>query len=113
MIAPLTELNIETPVLAAPMAGSPTTPELVVAAARAGSLGFLAAGYKTPAALEAQIAHVRTTDLGFGVNLFVPRRLPVDPGEFRAYARAIAPEAGAYGLDTEKAPIVEDDDHWA
>jgi NAD(P)H-dependent flavin oxidoreductase YrpB (nitropropane dioxygenase family) len=35
------------PVLAAPMAGGPTTPALVTAAARAGSMGFLAAGYFT------------------------------------------------------------------
>jgi nitronate monooxygenase len=38
------------PVLVAPMAGGPSTPELVIAAAGAGALGFLAAGYKTPAA---------------------------------------------------------------
>lgn len=113
MIPPLTDLGVEASVLAAPMAGSPTTPELVVEAARAGSLGFLAGGYRTTATLEAQIAHVRSAGVGFGVNLFVPRRLPVDPGAFRAFARAIAPEARAYGLDTEKSPITEDDDHWA
>ncbi|MER6345168.1 NAD(P)H-dependent flavin oxidoreductase [Streptomyces sp. NPDC001595] len=113
MLSPLTDLGVQTPVLAAPMAGSPTTPELVVSAARAGSLGFLAAGYKTSEALEAQIAHVRTAGIGaFGVNLFVPGRVPVDPVDFRAYARAIAPEAETYGLDTERALIVEDDDHW-
>ncbi|MFI0509493.1 NAD(P)H-dependent flavin oxidoreductase [Streptomyces sp. WSLK1-5] len=113
MILPLTDLGVETPVLAAPMAGSPTTPELVVAAARAGGLGFLAGGYKTTATLEAQIAQLRAADVGFGVNLFAPQRLPVDPGAFRAFARAIAPEAGAYGLDTENSPITEDDDQWA
>lgn len=41
-------LDIASPVLAAPMAGGATTPELVIAAARAGSFGFLAGGYKTP-----------------------------------------------------------------
>ena len=39
----------------APMAGGPTTTELVVAAARAGALGWLAAGYKTPEAMAAEI----------------------------------------------------------
>ena len=34
-------------VVVAPMAGGPSTTELVIAAARAGALGFLAAGYKT------------------------------------------------------------------
>ncbi|WP_436790044.1 NAD(P)H-dependent flavin oxidoreductase [Yinghuangia sp. YIM S10712] len=113
MASPLTGLGLETPVLAAPMAGSPTTPELVVAAAGAGGLGFLAAGYKTAEAVEAQIARVRAAGVGFGVNLFAPNALPVDPGAFSAFARAIAPAARAYGLDTAGARIVEDDDHWA
>ncbi|WP_425264297.1 PP2C family protein-serine/threonine phosphatase [Streptomyces bungoensis] len=72
------------------MAGSPTTPELVVAAACAGSLGFLAGGYKTARMLGDQIARVRPAGAGFGVNLFVPNRVPVDPGAFRAFARVIA-----------------------
>ena len=51
MTSPFTALGAAMPVLAAPMAGSPTTPRLVAAAAAAGSLGFLAGGYKTPEAL--------------------------------------------------------------
>ena len=43
-------------IVVAPMAGGPTTTELVVAAARAGALGWLAAGYKTPEAMAAEIA---------------------------------------------------------
>ena len=37
----------ELPVLAAPMAGGPTTPALVGAAAACGSLGFVPAGYRS------------------------------------------------------------------
>ncbi|MFF8919199.1 NAD(P)H-dependent flavin oxidoreductase [Streptomyces sp. NPDC015032] len=113
MTSPLADLGIEMPVLAAPMAGSPTTPELVIAAAAAGSLGFLAGGYKTAETLGEQIARVRAAGVGFGVNLFAPRPAPVNPGAFRAFARAIAPEARVYGLDVTEARIVEDDDHWA
>ncbi len=47
------------PIVVAPMAGGPSTAELVVAAGRAGALGFLAAGYKTPATMAAEIAAVR------------------------------------------------------
>ena len=47
------------PVIVAPMAGGPSTPDLVIAAADAGAVGFLAAGYKTPAAMAAEIATVR------------------------------------------------------
>ena len=46
-------------IVVAPMAGGPTTPDLVIAAARAGALGFLAAGYKTPEAMAAEITAVR------------------------------------------------------
>ena len=42
MKPPLSSLGLTCPVLAAPMAGGATTPALVAAAARAGSLGFLA-----------------------------------------------------------------------
>jgi len=41
----LAGLPLTLPVLAAPMAGGPTTPALVTAAAEVGSLGFLAGGY--------------------------------------------------------------------
>ncbi|MGV9350544.1 NAD(P)H-dependent flavin oxidoreductase [Streptomyces spiralis] len=113
MASSLTDLGLETPILAAPMAGSPTTPELVVAAAGAGGLGFLAAGYKTAEVLRGQIAHVRSAGVGFGVNLFAPNPMPVDSEAFRTFADAIAPEFRSYGLDTAQTPVVEDDDHWA
>ncbi|MFD5387994.1 NAD(P)H-dependent flavin oxidoreductase [Streptomyces sp. NPDC127074] len=101
------------PALAAPMAGGPSTPALVIAAARANSLGFLAAGYKDVDALGEEIAHVRSSGLSFGVNLFAPGPLPVDPAEFRRYARMISPEARVHGIDLLTAGVVEDDDHWS
>ena len=36
----------EVPVVQAPLAGGPSTPELTAAVARAGGFGFLAAGYR-------------------------------------------------------------------
>ncbi|WP_406206627.1 nitronate monooxygenase [Streptomyces decoyicus] len=113
MTSPLNGLAVDNPVLAAPMAGGPSTPALVVAAARANGLGFLAAGYKTADALAEQIAEVRRHDIAFGVNLFAPHPLPVDPEAFRRYAAAIAPEARAYELDVQAAGITEDNDHWS
>jgi NAD(P)H-dependent flavin oxidoreductase YrpB (nitropropane dioxygenase family) len=94
------------------MAGGPTSAELVVAAARAGSLGFLAGGYKTADALAEQISAVRSTGVGFGVNLFAPNPVPADPAAFRTYARAIAGEGERYAVDMLDAPITEDDDRW-
>jgi nitronate monooxygenase len=113
MRAPLSDLGLAHSVLAAPMAGGGTTPALVVAAARSGSLGFLAAGYKTPAALADQIRDVSQQTPTFGVNLFAPNPVPVDPAEFRRYAAALQPEADRYGIDLRGAqPVVADDDGW-
>ncbi len=113
MSTPLAGLGLDMPVIAAPMAGGASTPALVTAAARAGGLGFLAAGYKTPQALAGQIAEVRSAGLPFGVNLFAPNPVPADPGAYRRYARAIQPEADRYGLDLAGDDPAEDDDHWA
>lgn len=113
MKPPLTSLGLACPVLAAPMAGGATTPALVAAAARAGSLGFLAAGYKAPDLLRQQIAEVREQTPVFGVNLFAPNPVPVDPAEFRRYAAAIQAEADQYGLRLDEAIPAEDDDAWA
>ncbi len=112
MHSALTGLGLTLPVLAAPMAGGPSTPRLVVAAARAGSLGFLGAGYKTPDALAEQIAEVRSAGVPFGVNLFAPNPVPVDPDAYRQYRRLLQPEADVYQIDLASVPVREDDDHW-
>jgi NAD(P)H-dependent flavin oxidoreductase YrpB (nitropropane dioxygenase family) len=100
------------PLIAAPMAGGPTTPALVAAAGRAGALGFLAAGYKTPEAVAAEIAEVRTAGVPFGVNMFAPSPVPVTPDVFRRYADLIQDEADVYGIDLSAAQPADDDDHW-
>ncbi|MER2225171.1 MAG: nitronate monooxygenase, partial [Rhodococcus sp. (in: high G+C Gram-positive bacteria)] len=86
MSALTTDLDLKVPVIAAPMAGGASTPALVVAAARAGGLGFLAAGYKTPQALSDQMDTMRTEGVSFGVNVFAPNPVPVDAAAFRTYA---------------------------
>ncbi len=112
MNSPLSDLSLTNPVLAAPMAGGPSTPAYVTAAARAGSLGFLAAGYKTPQLLAEQIRAVRDSTQIFGVNLFAPNPIPVDPEVFHRYAATIQPDAARYGIDLSRMTPIEDDDHW-
>jgi nitronate monooxygenase len=112
-IALLSELGVRLPVLAAPMAGGPGTPELVTAAWAAGSLGFLAGGYKTAGALEAQLRAVAGTGAACGVNLFAPNPVPIAPDDYRRYAAALAAEGAPYGLDLTAVPLTEDDDAWA
>ena len=67
--------SLDVPVIGAPMAGGPSTPELAVAVSQAGGLGFLAGGYLTAAQLAGQIADVwNASSCALGVNLFVPER---------------------------------------
>jgi nitronate monooxygenase len=109
----LAELGVELPVLAAPMAGGPGCPELVIAAGRAGSLGFLGAGYKPPEAMADEIAAVRAAGVPFGVNLFAPNPLPAEREDFRRYAEELRPEAEAVGVELDAAEEPrEDDDFW-
>jgi nitronate monooxygenase len=64
---------LDSPLVLAPMAGGPTTPDLVAAVSGAGGFGFLAGGYLDPGALGAAVAAVRErTERPFGVNLFLP-----------------------------------------
>ena len=107
----LPDLGLAIPVVAAPLAGGPTTPELVVAAATAGSLGFLAGGYKTAAALRDQIATVRASTATFGVNLFAPNPVPVDPVAYARYRAELSADAERLGVELPDEPL-EDDDQW-
>ena len=107
----LADLGLSTPVLAAPMAGGPTTPALVVAAARAGGLGFLAGGYQSAEWLGEQIDAVRQQTSTFGVNLFAPNPVPVERAAYDRYLAALRGAAERFGVSVPEAPI-EDDDGW-
>ena len=81
------------PVVLAPLAGGPSTPELAAAVANAGGLGFLAAGYLSPAAFGDQLRRARElTDGPLGVNLFVLEEQPVDEEALDDYTRELASE---------------------
>lgn len=68
-------LKIRYPLFQAPMAGGPTTPDLVAAVSNAGGLGNLGAAYLTPEQLRGAIQKIRElTDKPFGVNLFIPEQ---------------------------------------
>ncbi|SEI49469.1 nitronate monooxygenase [Arthrobacter sp. yr096] len=105
-----------TPFIAAPMAGGTSTPALVQAVQEGGGVGFLAAGYKSPEAMAADIASARALDIRFGINLFVPdhRQLPPAPdtvARLEAYRRELEPDAARYGVDLPSLRL-DDDDAW-
>jgi nitronate monooxygenase len=96
------------PVVLAPLAGGPSTPELAAAVASAGGLGFVAAGYLAPDELARRLARARElTDGPLGVNLFVLEAQPVDDDAVAAYARLLAAEGHEVGEPRF------DDDHFA
>jgi nitronate monooxygenase len=103
----LTELlGIEYPIVAAPMAGGPTTPELVAAVAEAGALGTVAGAMSSPAELRTTIRDVRArTKRPFAVNLFAPLP-PPEPDDVvvAAVQRFLAPHRQRLGLPEREPP---------
>jgi nitronate monooxygenase len=88
------------PIVAAPMAGGPSTPPLVAAAAAAGAYGVLPGGYTTPDRFRAAIREVRArTSAPFGVNLLLPQAYEVDEQEIQAALHLLRPYADELGVD--------------
>jgi nitronate monooxygenase len=99
------------PVVLAPLAGGPSTPELCAAVSEAGGLGFLGAGYLSAADLETRIEQTRQlTGKPFAVNVFVPGE-PGATADVQAYAEKLAGEAERAGVGLGEPR--EDDDDWA
>ena len=96
----LTErLGIRYPIIQAPMAGGPGTPQLVAAVSNAGGLGTLAGGSLHPEPLRQTIAHIRAlTDQPFAVNLPVAVPAQTDPAHIARASELLAPYRAELGL---------------
>ncbi|MGH7830380.1 MAG: NAD(P)H-dependent flavin oxidoreductase [Candidatus Binatia bacterium] len=71
-------LDLQGPLIQAPMAGGATTPELVAAVSNAGALGSLGGAYLNSIELEKAVRQIKTlTRRPFAVNLFAPSLEPV------------------------------------
>ena len=106
----LTRLRV--PIVQAPLAGGASTPRLAATVGEAGGLGFLAAGYKTVAALKSDIRELRTLSAEqFGVNVFAPPAPATDPRAVGRYAAALQDEAARYGAAVGEPR--HDDDQFA
>ena len=101
----------ELPIVQAPMGGGPSTPELAAAVGEAGGLGFLAAGYRSVAAVGADIAALRgLSRRPFGINLFAPPAEPGEPAEIARYAEELRGDAERRGVELGEPR--HDDDGW-
>lgn len=99
------------PVWVAPMAGGPTTPELVAAASAAGAFAFVAGAYRSAGEVEAEIRELSRRLSGpFGVNVFVPGRPASNDIAVSRYLTEL--EAEASHLDVELGRARWDDDDW-
>ena len=98
------------PVVGAPLAGGASTPALAAAVSEAGGIGFLAAGYKTAAATQAELQELRAlTTRPIGLNLFCPTRDVVDDVALAAYADRMRGEAQRYGVAAGEPRWTDDD----
>lgn len=105
-----------TRIIAAPMAGGTSTPAFVTAVHQAGGLGFLAAGYKGVAAMQADIHATRESGARFGMNVFVPDPAQLAPSasalaEIEEYRQQLRADAARYGVELPS-PRLDDDDQW-
>lgn len=90
---------MEIPIVGAPLAGGPSTPELAASVSDAGGFGFIAAGYKTAQDVRADIEAVRAkTRRPFGVNVFFPVQLEADKEVIVGYVSSLADEERRYGV---------------
>lgn len=102
--------QLDVPIVLAPLAGGPSTPELAAAVTNAGGLGFLGAGYLTADALRERIVATRELTSGpIAVNLFVIQGEPADPAVYADYVRSLEPEAERLGVEVGQ-PRFDDDE---
>ncbi|WP_326545787.1 nitronate monooxygenase [Mycolicibacterium sp. ND9-15] len=104
--------DLEYPVVVAPMAGGPSTPQLAAAGASAGGLGFVPAGYLAVEVFAERLgAAQRLTSGPVGANLFVPQPSAAVPDAIARYADTLSRDAQRYGITLGEPRF--DDDGWA
>jgi nitronate monooxygenase len=108
------KLNLKHPLVVAPMAGGPSSVELVAESSISGALGSVGAAYSSPTAIEEFAAKVRQrTERPFAINLFIPHPVPeVSASQIEAAINGTARYRAELGLPTPflQAPYEENFD---
>ena len=103
-------VDLDLPIVGAPLAGGPSTPALAAAVSEAGGLGFLAAGYKTASVVQNELEQLRTlTSRPIGLNIFFPLRESVDEQALAAYVERMRAEGERYGVAPGEPRWTDDD----
>lgn len=101
--------ELDVPIVLAPLAGGPSTPELAAAVSNEGGLGFLGAGYLDHDTLAERLRATRAlTSKPLAVNLFVIDATPAPSDVYSAYVAGLAPEAERLGVEVGT-PRFDDD----
>jgi nitronate monooxygenase len=104
--------DLAVPIVAAPMAGGPSTPALAAAVSNAGGLGFVAGGYVSAEQFANDIAAARAATTGpIGANLLVPQPSVADWMHLEYYADELEEVADYYRVEVGY-PQYGDDDEW-
>ena len=97
-------VDVELPVIQAPMAGFQGS-ALAVAASEAGGLGFLPCAMLTPDAINDELVAITArTQRPYGVNYFCHEPPQPDPDREREWRAALAPYYDAFGIDAATIP---------
>lgn len=97
-------VDVELPVIQAPMAGVQGS-ALAVAASEAGGLGFLPCAMLTPDAINDELVAITArTQRPYGVNFFCHEPPQPDPDREREWRAALAPYYDAFGIDAATIP---------
>jgi nitronate monooxygenase len=98
-------LQLEHPIIQAPLAGGGDTPALVAAVCEAGGIGFIGAAYLTPAQIAETAQAVRAaTRRPFGINLFAPDATASPALDGARAASRVAPFFAELGLPPPSPP---------
>jgi nitronate monooxygenase len=103
--------SLTVPIVGAPMAGGPSTPELVAAVNSAGGFGFLATGYASADKVRRAIVELRhLSDAAFGINLFVPEPITLEGLLLDEYRELLGERAARFGAPLpDEIPFSDDD----
>lgn len=103
--------SLTVPIVLAPLAGGPSTPELAAAVTDAGGLGFIAGGYLTAAELTTRLNTTRSLTQGaVGVNIFTAMAGPADPEVYRRFLARLQDWTQREGLAVGEPRF--SDDEW-
>ena len=94
------QLQLTRPIVQAPMAGGPSSPQLVAAVSNAGGLGSFACGMISPQQMREGVSQIRSlTSKPFAMNLFVlPESVQPDAEALNASKKWLEPALRQVGL---------------